>query len=140
MIERTTIESVIGKTFADRYFTQPVIDASPDLTFSRRQLMDMGCGNFHAAATLNRKLKRLKVQTPDQLHSIPPVDLTRLKHVGEAAIYVAMCILDEHGYDVEKWWGWGQEDEDHMVKFSTYKHRVVRRAKKRTNGNGYHDV
>ena len=98
-------------------------------TYTRQEMIDtLGCGNFAAASHLTAVLKRLGVTTIAALYKLDPGSLARQRLVGITTLYVAMCVLDSEGYDIAKWWGWHQEK---VVKFSTYKHRLLQRAKKR---------
>lgn len=128
MINQSIVIGTLGKTFAD-YLDELIIDLGPKLQYSRRDMVEnLGCANFIAAVKLTKVLKKLQVQSPAELHRISPMDLARMKGIGMTCLFVAMCILDTHSYDVPKWWGWkGQND----VRFSTLKHRSVRRAKRR---------
>jgi hypothetical protein len=127
MLKRTTIEKCIGKTFADKV-DDLVLNVSSELSFTRREMVeDLGCANFIAAARLEKILKKLKIHTVKQLWDANPIDLLRARGIGEASMYVAMCILDTRKYSVEEWWGWG----GNLVKFSTFKHHAARRASKR---------
>lgn len=127
MLNREKIEGTIGKGFADK-MDELVMDASEELSFTRREMIeDIGCANFIAAATLSKVLKRLNITTVKQLWATDPFSLVRSKRIGEAAMYVAMCILDTRKYSVVKWWGWKGND----VKFSTFKHNATRKASRR---------
>lgn len=125
MIERKAIEKTIGKGFADK-LDEVIIDVSQDISFTRREMVEiLGCANFLAAYRLQRVLKRLKIFTAAKLFRTDPFSLVRSKGIGEAAIYVAMCILDSKQYNVEEWWGW---KETNALKFSSFKHRAIRKA------------
>lgn len=128
MISRDSVEKVIGKTFADKLDTVVFVLGKEEFTH-RQMVEDIGCANFIAAARLSKVLKRLKIETPAQLYKTDPFSLARAKGIGETALFVAMCILDKHRYDVMKWWEYKQEDN--VVKFSTFKHHALRRASRR---------
>ncbi len=126
MLKRETIDKTIGKEFADKLDESLVTFFCTEIS-KRIMVEDMGCANFQAAVRLGKALKKLDINTPAQLHKTSPFDLARLRTVGEATMYVAMCILDSHDYDVEKWWGWKDTND---LKFSSFKHSAMRRAKK----------
>lgn len=127
MLDRKIVESVIGKGFADK-LDEAVLNVSQSLSYSRREMVeDLGCANFIAAARLEKVLKRLKIFSPAQLYRTDPFSLARAKGIGEAALFVAACILDANDYSVEKWWGWN----DNVVKFSTFKSHAMKRASRR---------
>lgn len=127
MIRRETITQVIGKTFADKL--DELVFQSGEMGYSRREMVDeLGCANFIAAARLQKVLRRLGVNTPAQLYKTDPFSLARSKGIGEASIFVAMCILDASKYDVLKWWGWKDTND---VRFSTFKRQAITRASKR---------
>lgn len=128
MLNRETVESIIGKGFADK-LDEVVLEVSPQLTFTRRQMVeDLGCANFVAAAILQKALRKLSIATPAQLFKTDPFSLVRTKGIGEAAMFVAMCILDTAQYNVKDWWGWKETND---LKFSSFKHNATRRASKR---------
>jgi hypothetical protein len=127
MIERKIVEKVISKGFADK-LDETIIDVSRDISFTRREMVeDLGCANFLAAYRLQRVLKRLKITTFRQLFDTDPFSLARAKGIGEAAIFVAMCMLDNAQYSVEEWWQW----DGNNVKFSAFKAQAIRKANKR---------
>lgn len=128
MLNRDTVESTIGKGFADK-LDEAVIHVSQDISFTRREMVEeLGCANFLAAARLQKVLKKLQIFTPGKLYKTDPFSLVRSRGIGEASMFVAMCILDKAGYDIVKWWGW----KGNQTKFSTFKHNSIKRAKRRT--------
>lgn len=127
MIKREVIAKTLSKGFAEALDTV-VIDAGGELSFTRRQMIeDLDCGNFNAAARLSKVLRRLGIHTVAKLYRTDPQSLLRARGVGEATVYVAMCILDARKYDVYKWWGWKQ---DNVVKFAAYRAQAKSKAKK----------
>lgn len=127
MLKRSTVEKTIGKSFADK-LDEVVLDAGPNLSFSRRQMVDeLGCANFIAAVRLAKVLRRLDIRTALQLSRTDPFSLARARGIGETALFVAMCILEAHGFNVEKWWGWKATN---VVKFSTFKSNAMSRARR----------
>lgn len=132
MLTRETVEKTISKSFADK-LDEVVFAVSDKLMFSRRQMVEeLGCANFVAASKLQKALKKLDVTTPAQLFKTDPFSLVRIKGIGPASIFVAMCILDAAQYDVREWWGW---KETNTLKFSSFKYNATRRASKKQ-----HDV
>jgi hypothetical protein len=127
MIARDKVEQVIGKSFADRL--DELVFSSGEMGFSRREMVEeLGCANFLAAARLQKVLRRLGVNTPAQLFKTDPFSLARSKGIGEASIFVAMCILDARKYDVLKWWRWKDTND---VRFGSFKRQALTRASKR---------
>jgi len=127
MLNQDVIKTTIGKGFADK-MEEYIMDESPSMRFTRRQMIDeLGCANFLAAYRLSKVLKRLKISTPLQLARFDPFSLVRTRGIGETAMYVAMCILDFNKYDPVKWWGFNGNE----TKISTMKHNAIRKAKKR---------
>ncbi len=103
MITRTKVETVIGKTFADK-LDQPIFSTG-NWAITRRTMVERyGCANFIAAARLARQFKRMGITTPRILWRTDPIQLARTKGIGEAAIFVAMSILEANGFDPLKWW------------------------------------
>lgn len=132
MINRETINNTLGKTFADKL--DELIISNGKLEYTRREMVEiLHCANFISAVKLNKVLRKLKIGTAAQLSNTDPFSLLRIRGVGESTVFVAMCILDAHEYDVEAWWGWKQ---DNIVKFSAFKHR----AAQRTRRQGKHEV
>lgn len=127
MMDRDSIEHVLSKGFADKL--DETIFSVGNTEYSRRMMVEeLGCANFIAAAKLTKVLKRLKIVSVKGIWDVNPVDLARSKGIGEASIFVVMCLLDAHKFDVEKWWGWN----DNVVRFSTFKKNAISRAKKRS--------
>lgn len=128
MLARKVVEETLGKSFADTL--DEVIISHGYLEFTRRQMVEhLGCPNFNAASRFNKVLKKFDIRTAVQLFNTNPLDLASTKGVGMAQLFVAMCILDYVEKDVAAWWGW---KETNLVKFSTFKHRALVRAKKRS--------
>jgi hypothetical protein len=86
--------------------TAPVLQLGRNEITRQRLIEDYQVGNMNAAAMLSKTLKRLRVGTIEQLAKIDPGDLYRVHGCGHTQVYVAMCLLDHHGYDIGKWWGW----------------------------------
>lgn len=126
MIAREKVEQVIGKGFADKL--DEMVFMSGDMGYTRREMVEeIGCANFIAAARLSKVLRRLRVNNPKELYKLDPFSLARSKGIGEAALFVAMCILDANKFDVVKWWGFTGT----TAKFSTYKHHAITQSRKR---------
>lgn len=126
MIAREKVEQVIGKGFADKL--DEMVFMSGDMGYTRREMVEeIGCANFIAAARLSKVLRRLRVNSPRELYKLDPFSLARSKGIGEAALFVAMCILDANKFDVVKWWGFTGT----TAKFSTYKHHAITQSRKR---------
>lgn len=128
MLDRKVVEAVIGKGFADK-LDEIVLSVSDKLSYTRRDMVEnLGCANFIAAARLEKALKKLEITSPSQLFKTDPFSLVRVRGIGEAAMYVAMCILDASQYNVQEWWGWKGTND---TKFSSFKHSATKRASKR---------
>jgi len=126
MIARKKVESTIGKGFADKL--DEVVFRADGWDYTRREMVELlGCANFIAAARLAKVVKRLGIKSPAQLFRFDPFSLVRTKGIGEACIFVAMCILDHNEYDIMAWWKF---DRDNVTKFSSFKHHAMRRASK----------
>lgn len=126
MLTREVIQSTIGKGFAEK-LEEVVIDSGSLIITRRGMVEELGCANFLAAARLNKVLRRLGISTPAQLYKTDPFSLVRSRGIGEACIFVAMCILDANDYSVATWWGWKKTN---TVKFSAFKHNAINRARK----------
>jgi hypothetical protein len=104
MLNYTTIHATIGKGFADKQ--EELVFVSGDIVFTRRNMIEeLDCANFIAAVRLAKVLRRLRIHTVKQLSKTDPYSLYRCKGIGDTAVYVAMCILDSHGVDINRWWG-----------------------------------
>lgn len=127
MIAREKIEKVIGKGFADR-IDEEIFTVTTEWFYTRREMVEeLACANFIAAVRLAKVLKRLGVNNPKGLYKLDPFSLARAKGIGEAALFVAMCILDANSFDVIKWWGFTGT----TAKFSTYKHHAITQSRRR---------
>lgn len=128
MLTREVVVNTIGKTFAD--MLDEVVIESGSIHYTRRTMVEvLGCANFIAAARLQAVIKRLKITSAKELYKMDPLSIARSRGIGATSMYVAMCILDATGHDVEKWWGWDAKRT--VVKFSTFKAHAMRRASKR---------
>lgn len=126
MLKKEVIDCVIGKGFADK-IDEPLFHLGQS-GYSRRFMVEnLGCANFIAAVKLGKVLKRLKITSILQLARTDPMSLARAKGIGEASLFVAMCILEAGNYDPVKWW----TKNDNVVKFSTFKHHAIQRASRR---------
>jgi len=126
MIVREKVETVIGKGFADK-LDEEVFSVGMNWFYTRREMIEeLGCANFQAAVKLAKVLKRLGIISPQQLYKVDPFSLARSRGIGEAALFVAMCILDANKFDVLKWWGY----DGNIIKFSTFKRHAMTRARK----------
>lgn len=127
MLNRDIIAGIIGKGFADKV-DETVINVSNEISFTRREMVEqLGCANFIAATKLSKVLRRLRIEKIHQLAKTDPFSLARAKGVGEASIFVVMCILDFKGYDVSKWWHW----DGNEAKFSSFKAHAIRHSSRR---------
>jgi hypothetical protein len=124
---------------AKNYVSTGFVDAlkAPDYSIggvplSRQDLIDkLGVGNFNAASRVTKALRRHKITTVEQLLRTHPLDLGNIRGFGEACLWVTMHFIDWQGYSVEKWWGWRKEEN--QVKFSTFRHRALKRRKRRAS-------
>lgn len=104
MLNYTTIHAILGKGFADKQ--EEVVFESGYMQYTRRNFtQDIGCANLIAAGRLAKVCRRLKINTLPQLFKTDPYSLYRCKGIGDASLFVAMCILDSSGFDAVKWWG-----------------------------------
>jgi hypothetical protein len=127
MIVREKVEAVIGKGFADK-LDEEVFSVTTNFFYTRREMVEeLGCANFIAAVRLQKVLRKLDVRTPAQLFKTDPFSLARARGIGEASLFVAMCILDANKFDVLKWWQWN----GNTAKFSSFKAHAIHRASKR---------
>lgn len=126
MLTIKKVSDTLGKTFADN-LNEKILD-SGSIQFTRHEIVNLlGCANLIAASKLNKVLRRLHIDSHKELWKLGPFALARLQSVGMATMYVAMCVLDYHKYDVIEWWSYDENE----LKFSSFKYKAMRRAKKR---------
>lgn len=102
-LSRTVLETRLGKTFAD-VLDEPFVTLL-DTPMSRREVVDnLQLANMVAVRRLENTLKKLRIYTAAQLAKVDPMSLYRKRGVGTTQIFVAMCLLDFHGYDPVSWW------------------------------------
>lgn len=127
-MELTAINTTLGKTFAD-HLARPVLQIG-ELAVSAHSLVnEVGCANLNAAQGLSATLKRIRCRSIKELANLDPMSLYRVQGCGHTQVYVAMCLLEHHGIDPAKWWGWD-------VRGSS----VQRRARNKKKKGGAHDV
>lgn len=125
MLSTTKVGKLIGKDVVNR-LDELLIDTG-SLQISKNDLVRVyGSGNWRAARNVGRALKRLGLKTPKDIYRMDPFSFARISRFGSDSFFVLMCILDHHGFGVEKWWGWKADDT--VVKFSTFRHRAITRA------------
>jgi hypothetical protein len=98
------------RRLVEHYEMDDVFSVSGELRFTRKEAIEeLKCANWIALAKLAKMLRRLKIKTARQLFLADPKDLIDTKGIGVTTLYVAMCVLDHHGYRVAEWWGWEKE-------------------------------
>lgn len=114
-------KSLVSKSFVD-HANQVVLQVGP-VKFTRRNLVeDLHCAHFAAAKRLQTALKAAKVATPADLATMGPWPLAAQRGVGDATLYVAMCVVEALGFSVKDWLTDG-------IKFQTMKaHAAAKRA------------
>lgn len=123
-----TVRSIVSTDLHKHLYTDAVF-AVGGRNYTRQQMIaELGCANFIAATRLGKVLRRLGIKTVQKLAQTDPLSLVRVQGVGERTVYVAMCLLDAHGYSVAKWWGW---DRTKPGKLSTHVAKTARRESKR---------
>jgi hypothetical protein len=124
-IERA--DKVLGREVGQR-LSELVIDFG-ELQITKNDLVRIyGSGNWRAARNVNRALRKLKLDTVKKIFKMDPFSFARLSRFGADSFFVLNCILDHHGFSVERWWGWNKQDN--VVKFSTFRHRAIVRAQR----------
>lgn len=126
MKRRMNPNRMLDSSFTDT-LDEPVLKLGYT-TWTRSELAtELGLTNVMAARRLSHVLKRLKIRTALRLFNLGPDSLIRVRGIGNAATYVAMCILDQAGYSVERWWGW---TPDAGTRFSCHQHHARSRAQR----------
>lgn len=121
-------DALMDKVFMDT-LEAVVLSYDPDTPYTARELVGrLGVGNLKAARNLSAVLKRLGVRSAKELYDLGPGPLLRVVGVGNATAWVAMHVLEDQGYSVERWWGW---DKRKTPKFSSYREHVRRKAQKK---------
>lgn len=127
-MQLTLINTTIGKTFAD-HLSRPVLTIG-DIEVSAHALVnEVGCANLVAAQGLSATLKRIRCRSIKELANLDPMSLYRVQGCGHTQVYVAMCLLEHHGVDPSKWWGWETKGSS-----------VQRQARLKKSKGGAHDV
>lgn len=118
-LSRTAVEMHLGKTFADT-LDAPFVTLL-DVQMSRREVVDnLQLANMIAVRRLENTLKKLKIFTAKQLSEVDPMSLYRKRGVGSTQLFVAMSLLDFHGYDCISWW----DNFDHKPKGAAHKRKT----------------
>ena len=100
------------RRLAEKYETELIFDVSKELQFTRDEaITKYQLANFKAIKNLEIQLKALNVKTVRRLFELDPASLLRTDGIGTVTLWVAMCILDKHGYNVAEWWGWLKGDK-----------------------------
>lgn len=103
MLNKTVVTKTLGKSFAES-LDEPFVTFFGE-EWSRRQIVDrLHLANMTAVRRLENLFKRLRVKTVEQLSTLDPYSLYRTRGVGATQLFVAMCLLDVHGYDPVSWW------------------------------------
>lgn len=130
MLEREDLESILSKAALERQYEELIID-SGELRYTRYDLAMMGCSRFIGASMLNNKvLKRLKITSVEELFKTSPLDIARMRGVGEAVIHNILAILAAHEYDIKAWWA------SSGVKYATLHTKAVNAVKRRERTRG----
>ena len=130
---RFTHDSLMDKSFLNSI--DSVVLTVGDAHMSGRQVAKkLGIANLQAARRLSKVCAALQVESVRALYALGAIPLVRTKGVGNATMWVAMHLLDAHGYSVERWWGW--TDGGRTPKFSSYRHKLMAQAKVRGTHEG----
>ena len=96
--------------------------------WTRTQLVQhIGVGNMAAAGKLSSILRKMKVQTVEQLYTVDPRDFALVPKLGETTVFVAMAVLKAEGFNVKQWYTNIAGAKKRTVTFRTLK---IQRAKK----------
>lgn len=105
------------RRMVEHYESDEIFSVSEELRFTRQYaITQLQCANWIAIGKLAKLLKRLKIKTARQLFAYGPERLINTENIGHTTLYVAMCLLDHHGYDVADWWGWTDREETRAKK------------------------
>lgn len=129
MLERADLESILSRSTLRKEFEELIIN-SGDLKFTRDDLRMMGCSRFIGASKLNQLLNEFGVKTLKQLFNTSPLDIARVRGVGESVIHNILAILSAHEFDIQKWWA------SSGVKYATLHHKAVNAVKARERKRG----
>lgn len=130
MLERADLEGILSLDALRKQYEELIID-NGDLQFTRDDLRMMGCSRYIGASMLNNKvLKKLGITTLKQLYNTSPLDIARMRGIGEAVIHNVLAILAAHEYDIKKWWA------SSGVKYSTLHSKAVNAVKRRERKRG----
>lgn len=92
---KSVFASALDKSFMDT-LAEVVLDlgSATGEQYDRRTLVEAGVANFKAARTLSRALRRLDIRSVTQLYTVGPRALLRVEGLGNAAMWVAMHVLN----------------------------------------------
>lgn len=121
MITLNKLRPRLGKTFIDR-LTGDVVLSIGSQTYSRDGLVrELKVGNFAAARRLGKVLEELEITRVEDLASLAPEDLARVRGVGETTVYVLLCLQDALRQKPLEW----------DTTWSTYAHHIREPKKKK---------
>jgi hypothetical protein len=103
MLNPIQYRHIFGKTWIDHQAT-PVLQLGKR-SFNRYEMVSkLGCGNLVAAKNLMGILGELQVSSLKDLKALDPAALASIKGVGPTTLFVAMCLLEAEGVDVDAWY------------------------------------
>lgn len=102
-MSRKKWEEKVGKSFLN-HLDETILEIGKD-QISRRDLVEkMRCGNFAAAVRLHHALQDFEPRSVrDIARRVCVADLFAIKGVGEATIYVWMCVLEHSSVNPTSW-------------------------------------
>ena len=105
------------RRLVEGYESDYIFNLSDELRFTRNEAIhELGCANWVGIKKLEKLLRRFKVRTARQLFLTDPKKFIAADGIGTVTLYVAMCVLDHHGYEVSRWWGWDQKEQTRKKK------------------------
>jgi hypothetical protein len=89
---------------------------------------ELGISVSPAVYRVDRILKKLDITTPEKLYNTLPESLAAITGFGESCMYVVMALVEAHGFDIFRWWGYESGNE---VRFNSFKYKIKKEAAQR---------
>jgi hypothetical protein len=122
-------EKLFSRSLHRRLYEDIILSIGKHNKWTRVKFInDTGIPYSPAVSKVNKVLRRLNVTSFRQLYKIDPASLAAINGFGEVSMFIVTSILESHGYNVLKWWGYSSGND---VRFASFKHRILKEASKR---------
>jgi|ETNvirome_6_1000_1030641.scaffolds.fasta_scaffold06657_2 hypothetical protein len=124
----SSAEKLFSRSLHRRLYEDIILSIGKHKWTRVKFINDTGIPYSPAVSKVNKVLRRLHVTSFQQLYKIDPASLAAIIGFGEVSMFIVTSILESHGYNVLKWWGYSSGND---VQFASLKHRIVKEASKR---------